>query len=151
MPTIAFHPSGAPAPYERYLDELSGYLHIKVRGGADLATLASERLPVETLERLLEAGLSWDEVAFIIPRRTLSHRREKGQPLTVDESDKAIRLARILAQAVNTFGDVERGLNWLRQKQQRLGGLTPLSVAGTEQGAHLVEEQLAQIDEGYFA
>ncbi|QET01658.1 DUF2384 domain-containing protein [Cupriavidus pauculus] len=151
MPTIAFHPSGAPAPYERYLDRLSGYLGIKVRGGADLATLASERLPVEILERLLEAGLSWDEVAFIVPRRTLSHRREKGQPLTMDESDKAIRLARILAQAVNTFGDVERGLNWLRRQQRRLGGLTPLSVAGTEQGARLVEEQLVQIDDGYFA
>lgn len=151
MQTIAFHPSGAQAPYERYLDELSAFLSTKVRGGADLATLANDRLPVETLERLLAAGLSWDEVAFIIPRRTLSHRREKGQPLTIDESDKAIRLARILAQAANTFGDVERGLNWLRQKQQRLGGLTPLSLAETEQGAHLVEEQLVQLDEGYFA
>ncbi|RLK31670.1 antitoxin Xre-like helix-turn-helix domain-containing protein [Cupriavidus plantarum] len=151
MPTIAFHPSGARAPYERYLEDLSAFLSTKVRGGADLATLASDRLPAETLERLLETGLSWDEVAFIIPRRTLSHRREKGQPLTVEESDKAIRLARILALAVNTFGDVGRGLNWLRQKQQRFGGVAPLALAGTEQGAHLVEEQLVQIDEGYFA
>lgn len=151
MPTTNFDPSGSPAPHERYLDELSGILRTKLTSGADLAALANDRLPAETIEHLLEAGLSWDEVAFIIPRRTLSHRREKGQPLTVDESDRAIRLARILAQAARTFGDLRRGLNWLRQKQQRLGGLTPLSVAGTEQGAHLVEEQLVQIDEGYFA
>lgn len=151
MQTIAFRPSGAQAPYERYLDKLSAFLSTKVRTGADLATLANDRLPVDILERLLDAGLAWDEVAFIIPRRTLSHRREKGQPLTVEESDKAIRLARILAQATSTFGEVERALNWLRAKQQRLGGVAPLSLAGTEQGAHLVEEQLVQIDEGYFA
>lgn len=42
-------PSEAHALYERYLEELSGYLDIKVRGGADLETMASERLPVETL------------------------------------------------------------------------------------------------------
>ncbi|MWL91930.1 MULTISPECIES: antitoxin Xre/MbcA/ParS toxin-binding domain-containing protein [Cupriavidus] len=151
MQTIAFRPSGAVAPYERYLDRLSAFLSTKVRTGADLATLANDRLPVDILERLLEAGLAWDEVAFIIPRRTLSHRREKGQPLTIEESDKAIRLARILAQATSTFGEVERALHWLRAKQQRLGGVAPLSLAATEQGAHLVEEQLVQIDEGYFA
>ncbi|PLP96201.1 antitoxin Xre/MbcA/ParS toxin-binding domain-containing protein [Cupriavidus pauculus] len=151
MQTIAFRPTGAQAPYERYLERLSSFLSTKVRTGADLATLANDRLPVDILERLLEAGLSWEEITFIIPRRTLSHRREKGQSLTVEESDKAIRLARILAQAANTFGDMERGLRWLRSKQQRIGGAAPLSLAGTEQGAHLVEEQLVQIDEGYFA
>lgn len=151
MHTISFSPSGAQAPHERYLERLSVFLSTTIRTGADLATLAHDRLPVDTLERLLEAGLSWDEITFIIPRRTLSHRREKGQSLTVDESDKAIRLARILAQAASTFGDTERGLRWLRSKQQRLGNIEPLALAGTEQGAHLVEEQLVQIDEGYFA
>jgi len=151
MQTISFRPSGARAPYERYLDQLSDFLSTKVRSGADLATLANDRLPADILERLLEAGLAWDEIAFIIPRRTLSHRREKGQLLTIDESDKAIRLARILAQARSTFGDAGRALHWLRTKQQRLGGVAPLALAGTEQGAHLVEEQLVQIDEGYFA
>ncbi|RZT35533.1 type II RES/Xre toxin-antitoxin system antitoxin [Cupriavidus agavae] len=151
MQTTTFRPSGARAPYERYLDQLSAFLSTKVRNGADLATLAHDRLPADILERLLEIGLTWDEVAFIIPRRTLSHRRDKGQPLTIEESDKAIRLARILAQATNTFGDAERALHWLRAKQRRLGSITPLEMAGTEQGAHLVEEQLVQIDEGYFA
>lgn len=130
---------------------MSDFFSTKIRGGADLATLATDRLPVDIVDRLLHAGLSWDEVAFIIPRRTLSHRREKGQSLTLEESDKAIRLSRILARAASTFGDVERALKWLRSKQQRLGGVAPLSLAGTEQGAHLVEEQLVQIDEGYFA
>jgi len=118
--------------------------------------LTLRRLPMTAclstyLTACFDTGFDWDEVAFIIPRRTLSHRREKGQPLTVEESDKAIRLARILAQATSAFGEVELALSWLRAKQQRLGGVAPLSMVGTEQGAHLVEEQLIQIDEGYFA
>jgi len=151
MQTIAFHPSGERAPYERYFDHLSDFLGTKVCNGADLATLANDRLPADILDRLLDIGLKWEEIAFIIPRRTLSHRREKGRRLTIEESDKVIRLARLLAQTTNTFGDAERALRWLRTTQQRLGGAAPVTLAGTEQGAHLVEEQLVQIDEGYFA
>lgn len=151
MQTIVFRPTGMQLPYALYLEHLSAFLDTKVRTDADLAALANDRLPVDILDRLLDTGFDWDEVAFIIPRRTLSHRREKGQPLTVEESDKAIRLARILAQATSAFGEAERALSWLRAKQQRLGGVAPLSMVGTEQGAHLVEEQLIQIDEGYFA
>ncbi len=151
MQTIEFIPSGAKLLYDRYLHELSEFLSTDVRSGADLATLAADRLPVETLERLLGAGLTWDELAFIIPRRTLSHRRDKRESLTVDESDKVIRLARILAQATSILGDPGRALHWLRTKKTRLAGRSPLELTGTEQGAHLVEEQLVQIDEGYLA
>jgi putative toxin-antitoxin system antitoxin component (TIGR02293 family) len=151
MHTIEFVPSGTRLLHDRYLHELSEFLSSDVRSGADLATLAAGRLPVETLDRLLRAGLVWDELAFIVPRRTLSHRKDKGEALTVEESDKAIRLARILAQANSIFGEPKRALHWLRTKQQRLAEGSPLELAGTEQGAHLVEEQLLQIDEGYFA
>lgn len=151
MHTIEFVPSGTWPRHDRYLHELSELLGSDVQSGADLATLAARRLPVETLDRLLHAGLVWDELAFIIPRRTLSHRKVKGEALTVDESDKAIRLARILAHAAGIFGQPERALHWLRKKQQRMADRSPLELASTEQGAHLVEEQLLQIDEEYFA
>ncbi|QRQ83513.1 antitoxin Xre/MbcA/ParS toxin-binding domain-containing protein [Cupriavidus oxalaticus] len=151
MQKIEFKPSGSAAPRNRYLDSLSDVLSADIRSGADLVALAVERLPADTMERLLHAGLVWDEISFIIPRRTLSHRRERGESLTVDESDKAIRLARILAQAISTFGEADRALTWLRAGQQRFAGKSPLELAGTEQGARLVEEELLQIDEGYFA
>ena len=68
MQTIEFKPSGSAAPRNRYLDSLSDVLSADIRSGADLVALAVERLPADTMERLLHAGLVWDEISFIIPR-----------------------------------------------------------------------------------
>ncbi|SPK70020.1 conserved protein of unknown function (plasmid) [Cupriavidus taiwanensis] len=152
MQTIVFQPSGTSRlPSGRYLDLLSDALGTKILSEADLVHLAVDRLPTEILASLHNAGLAWDELSFIIPRRTLTHRRERAESLTVDESDKAIRLARILAHAISTFGEAERALRWLRAPQQRLGAKSPLELTSTEQGARVVEEAIIQIDEGYFA
>lgn len=152
MHTIAFQPTGASQlSRNRYLESLSAVLSTKIHSEADLVALAVERLPTETMQSLLNVGLAWDEISFIIPRRTLTHRRERAESLTVDESDKAIRLVRILAQAISTFGEADRALRWLRASQQRFASKSPLELASTEQGARLVEEAIIQIDEGYFA
>ena len=71
--------------------------------------------------------------------------------LTADESDKAIRLARLVAQAETVFGEQARAMQWLRNPQRRFDGKTALDMASTEHGARLVEDALTQIDEGYFA
>jgi putative toxin-antitoxin system antitoxin component (TIGR02293 family) len=152
MQTIVFQPTGGnQLPGGRYLDLLSDALGTRIRSDADLVSLAVHRLPTEIIESLHNAGLGWDEISFIIPRRTLTHRRERAESLTVDESDKAIRLARILARAISTFGEADRALRWLRASQQRFGAKSPLELTSTEQGARLVEEAIIQIDEGYFA
>lgn len=129
MQTIEFTPTWAQPLCDRYLHELSEFLSTSVRSGADLSALAADRLPV-ALEGLLGAVLVWDEVEFIIPRRTLGHRRDKRESLTVDESDKAVRLARILAQASSIFGEPARAPHWLRTKQLRLAGKSALGLAG---------------------
>jgi putative toxin-antitoxin system antitoxin component (TIGR02293 family) len=88
---------------------------------------------------------------LVLPRRTLAHRRARGEPLTADESDRAVRLARVAALTEQVFGDVERARRWLRRPARRFGSRSPLQVMATEAGARLVEELLYQIDEGYFA
>ncbi|MCA8204318.1 DUF2384 domain-containing protein [Burkholderia sp. AU33545] len=151
MSTIAFHPSGVAHPRQAEFTILEQLLAIRVRSGADLAELASARVDVAVIDRLSERGLKSDELAFIIPRRTLSHRRQAHERLSPEESDKAIRLARIVAQATATFGDQDKAMAWLRTGLQRFGGRTSLDMSSTEHGARLVEEALTQIDEGYFA
>ena len=122
-----------------------------MRSSADTAELARERVGLFVIDRLAEHGLRADELAFIIPRRTLTHRRAQDARLSTDESDKEIRLARIPAQATTVFGDEGKALRWLRKAHRHFAGRTALDMAGTEHGARLVEEALAQIDEGYFA
>ncbi|AOJ03669.1 MULTISPECIES: type II RES/Xre toxin-antitoxin system antitoxin [Burkholderia] len=151
MTTIAFKPTGTADPRRTEFGVLERLLEARVRSGADLAELASARVEVSVIDRFSELGLKNDELAFIIPRRTLTHRRQHHERLSTDESDKAIRLAKILAQATATFGSPDKAMTWLREGLTRFGGRSALDMASTEHGARLVEEALIQIDEGYFA
>lgn len=118
----------------------------------DLARLVEARLPVSSIEALSSHGLTDEEIyTYILPRRTLVHRRSRHEALTHDESDKAVRLARIASLAEEVFGEDEKAGRWLRKPKQRFEGRTPLEVLKTEAGARLVEEMLLQLDYGFFA
>ncbi len=119
---------------------------------SDLARLVEERLPLLSIESLTSHGLSDEEIyTYIVPRRTLVHRKSKREPLTHDESDRAVRIARITSLAEEVFGDDAKAGRWLRKSKERFDGRTPLEVSRTEAGARLVEEMLLQLDYGIFA
>jgi putative toxin-antitoxin system antitoxin component (TIGR02293 family) len=151
MITISFKPSGAGNPRREEFTILQELLDSPVRSGADIAELAVERIDIAVIDRLAALGLKADELLFIIPRRTLTHRRAQHERLSTEESDKAIRLAKIVAQATAVFADHDKAMRWLRNAQAKFGGRTALDMVSTEHGARLVEEALVQIDEGYFA
>jgi putative toxin-antitoxin system antitoxin component (TIGR02293 family) len=135
---------------------LSGKLGISnLHSGEDLASLVEKRLPAATVKALIQtstrSGLSDAEVyRLVIPRRTLAHRIAKHQPLSRDESDKAVRVARVTAMAEWVFGESERAWRWLRKPKRRFSGKTPVEMLATEAGARLVEEAIGQIDHGIF-
>ena len=119
---------------------------------SDLARLVEERLPLLSIESLTSHGLSDEEIyTYIVPRRTLVHRKSRREPLTHDESDRAVRIARITSLAEEVFGDDAKAGRWLRKNKERFDGRTPLEVSRTEAGARLVEEMLLQLDYGIFA
>jgi putative toxin-antitoxin system antitoxin component (TIGR02293 family) len=119
---------------------------------ADLARVIERGIRLNVLEYVLLAGFSKQEIQdFIIPARTLRHRHTKRAPLTVDESDRVVRLTRIQATAEDVFGDVQKANRWLREGLPILGGKSPLELARTESGGRLVEQLLAKIDWGAAA
>ena len=123
-----------------------------VRSDEDLASLVEKRLPAKAIRSLVRGGLSDREVYdLILPRRTLAHRVAKRQPLSKDESDKAVRVARITSMAEQVFGESERAWRWLRTAKRRFEGKTPIEMLATEAGARLVEEMILQLDHGMFA
>ena len=123
-----------------------------VHSQADLAMVVRGRLPLSTLKGLSEAGLSEQEIErFVIPQRTRRHRAERNQPLTVEESDRAVRLVRIQSLAEETFGDASKANRWLRKELAELGSETPLTVAQTEAGARVIEVILGKIAWGAAA
>ncbi len=119
---------------------------------AALALTVLHCLPLSVLKGVARAGFSDGEVErFIIPQRTRRHRAERGQPLTMDESDRTVRLLRVQTIAEDVFEDVAKAATWLRRPLSEFGGETPLVMSQTEAGARVVEGVLAKIAWGAAA
>lgn len=124
----------------------------RVRSDIDLASLVEKRLPAASIQSLVRSGLSDSEVyLLIIPRRTLAHRVARREPLSKEETDRAVRVARITAMAEQVFGEAERAWRWLRKPKRQFEGKTPIEMLASEAGARIVEETIARIDDGIAA
>src|ERR1035437_10391339 len=110
-------------------------------------------LPLSTLEEFSAySGIAVkDLLEVVIPARTLKHRRQRKEPLSLDESDRLARVARVYALAVRVFGNPEKARRWLTKPKVRFDERTPLAMLRTDLGGRQVEEMLIQIDEGMFA
>ena len=81
-------------------------------------------------------------------RESAQSRREL---LTHEESDRAVRVARVTALAEEVFGEDDKAARWLRKPKSRFDGRIPLALLATDAGARLVEEMLLQLDYGFVA
>lgn len=110
------------------------------------------RLLPEELSELAQHGYSEAEIsALVVPKRTLARRRARNEPLTVEESDKVLRLRRIAVYAEHVFGDPAKAYRWLRKPKRALNGETPVAFLASEAGARAVEGMLVRIDHGMAA
>jgi len=117
----------------------------------EILRIVEGRLAPSVIKRLVMLGLERSEIdETVIPSRTLQHRRSRREKLTLEESDRVLRIVRILSSAEAVYGNRERGLAWLRKPHARLEGRSPLSLVKTDTGSRIVEELLIQIDEGMF-
>jgi putative toxin-antitoxin system antitoxin component (TIGR02293 family) len=113
---------------------------------------ASKPASVEILDELAGHGFSEPELFdFVVPRRTLARRRQAGGKLSVDESDRAVRLARLTEMAERIFGDPEKAHRWMRKPSRTLDGCGSAALMKSETGAHLVEQTLYRIEYGMLA
>jgi putative toxin-antitoxin system antitoxin component (TIGR02293 family) len=118
----------------------------------DIARLIRGGLPVDVVDHLLALGvISQTEVDRIIASpRQLTERRRKGC-LTPDQSGRVIRVARVIADAVETFRSQQKALTWLHRPSAALEGEVPLDLLDTEEGARVVEHLLCRIAHGMAA
>ena len=135
------------------LKRIQGILGVqRLRTDQDLMRLVEERLSSRAIDALRQSGLTDEEVySLVVPRRTLTHRRTRREALSRDESDRVVRVARVVALCEEVFGERERGWRWLRDAKRQFQGRSPLDLLATEAGARLVEELLYRIDEGMAA
>jgi putative toxin-antitoxin system antitoxin component (TIGR02293 family) len=109
-------------------------------------------LPLSALEEFSAySGIAMKELLeVVIPARTLKHRRQRKEPLNLDESDRLARVAKMYELAVKVYRDREDGMEWLTSPMRRFDGKTALSMLRTEAGERAVQDFLIQIDEGMF-
>jgi putative toxin-antitoxin system antitoxin component (TIGR02293 family) len=88
---------------------------------------------------------------LVIPRRTLARRKSTKAKLTQDETDRAVRLARIQTEADRVFGDAEKASGWMRAPRPQFSGQSPMQMLKTDAGANAVSEMLVRIAHGIYA
>ncbi len=105
---------------------------------------------LETLQNTLDLPFEKLATKLCISRSTLQRRKAAGR-LSPEESDKVVRLSRLLEHATTVFGDVEKARAWLKHPQYGLGGAVPLEYAQTEVGAREVDNLLGRIDYSVYS
>jgi putative toxin-antitoxin system antitoxin component (TIGR02293 family) len=120
-----------------------------VRTVGELESAVSAGLPKRALERL-SARLHDDRRTAsaykfkVVPQATWKRRSKR---LSVNESERTERLARVLAAAEYVWDDRAQAREWVSKPHRELKGQTPLEAARTELGARRVEDLL---DKLYF-
>ena len=105
---------------------------------------------LETLQNSIDLPFEQLAAKLSISRSTLQRRKAAGR-LSPDESDKVIRYSRLVRQAADLFGDIEKARAWLKHPQYGLGGAVPLDYARTEAGAREVENLLGRMKYGVYS
>ena len=109
-------------------------------------------LPYSVIEALAGAIGSQRELAQAvgIPTTTLARRKRTGR-LTPAESDRTVRIARVVDMSrVLMRGDLEATRRWLTTPHDLLDGESPLQRASTETGARDVEQLVGRLQHGVF-
>lgn len=111
------------------------------------------QLPASSLNAVRDWGLTIEEIAGAIgvSSRTLLRKRAGKQQLDVAESDRLVRLARVLADADALIGDHGNAVAWMHHQNLALGNVTPLSMLATDTGVALVRQSLGAIAYGGVA
>lgn len=142
--------SDAPETPGSSLDGLT-ILGLRARSTLELLEKVERGFSYATFVRLQRAiDLPTQDLAdFVqIPARTLLRRKETGR-LRSDESDRLLRVSRLLERAIELFeGDAAAARNWLASPAKALAGHAPLDFARTEAGAREVESLIGRLEHG---
>ncbi|WP_367874772.1 antitoxin Xre/MbcA/ParS toxin-binding domain-containing protein [Luteolibacter sp. Populi] len=120
---------------------------------ADVVAMIRRGLPMEEFHSLAEwLGVTEEELAPLlgISRATL-HRRKKTGRLEMPESERLIRIGRLLGRATEVFEREQAAREWLRTPALAFRGESPLAYSDTEIGAREVEYLLGRLEHGVFS
>ncbi len=124
-------------------------LRTRVRTWVDLDRVVRAGLPKRSLQMVARRALGRQAavsafVYTIVPAATFKRRSR----LSVEESERTERLARVVALAEAVWHDEDQARGFLNRPHPLLDGATPLDVARSELGARRVERLLSDVEHG---
>ncbi|MCE4341660.1 type II RES/Xre toxin-antitoxin system antitoxin [Xanthomonas hortorum] len=128
-------------------------LNAEFSSESDVLRMVRQGLPATSILGFSAAGYDLQSIVSVVgPRTTIQRKINAKTNLAPDESDRLVRLSRIVTLAEETFGDKEKAQKWLERPSKTLGdGEPPMKLLDTDQGAEMVENRLMQIAHGMFA
>lgn len=134
-----------PTMYAR-MGELVGQ---RIRSETDVLGVVRKGLPASAVfEFTREFTL---DPALVAASSTLRRRASKNEALTVEESERLMRIARVTSLAEALYDDETRAKRWLEKPGAFVPGeppISPLALAATEAGARIVESVIQRVAYG---
>ena len=128
-------------------------LGIEVKSDRDLEKVILNGLPCSAIAKIVERIYpgQTDKYYQLVPRSTLVRRQKEGSPLSVEESQKAERVARVFSFAVEVWGDEAKAREFMTKSHPMLDNRTPFEASLNELGARQVEQILGRLMWGISA
>lgn len=114
-----------------------------------LIALIRRGLPLSVVRQWPAAiTMSRREVERVLGLGARALQRRTASRLTPPESERAVRVARLVARAEAVFQDPAKALAWCQRPQPRLGGETPFQVMDTGEGGPATRVLLDGVERG---
>lgn len=119
----------------------------------DLHPLVVRGLPIRAFDaasRELEVTTEDLDHFLHLKPRTLARRRKEHRLGTV-ESERFLRLVRVVARGEEVLGDRTAARAWVRRPNRSLGSVTPFELLETDVGFEAVMNALGRLEHGVFS
>jgi putative toxin-antitoxin system antitoxin component (TIGR02293 family) len=131
----------------------ASFPELAVEEPSEIVSTVRKGLPTErfgVLRKMLDVSSGTLAEVVGITQSTLSRRRKRGA-FDKDESERILRVARLVARAVDVLDGLENARKWFTEPARGLGGECPLAFADTEPGAREVERLLIRLEHGVYS
>lgn len=138
------------APHGPY-DTMGKLIGVALRSEQDVLRLQQAGVPMRAFNQLANRLPAGGEQ--VIGSRSSLRRRAAEGVLSESESEKTLRVARVLARAMDLFGNEEQARSWFERPAAYVQGesaISPLQLCAYEAGAKIVENRLLRTRYGVF-
>ena len=130
---------------------MGALIGVPLKSEENVLRLQQRGMPAEAFMRLVDhlpIG-----VEQIVGERSNSRRHLKAGVLSDFETERALRVARVLTQVIALFDDMGRAKAWVTRPALYVSGqseVTPLALCTHESGAKIIENRLLETQYGIF-